>query len=205
MNLYIIKKLNQYILKIVILLSISLHSCTYLQNKPTKQSIITKSWIKNQNKLIKIKKFEIKGICILSYKKKYFFHYFLKKIEPNHYYLSINNFFNTNSFKFKISKNSFFIDKKYHNEFKKIQHYIKNNLILLKNISNILIGIPIKNSIYHINKSGLLKKGKYIKNNIKFTLNYFKFICYKKYKLPTFIKIKQKKNYIKLKINNWKL
>ncbi|HGJ5877342.1 MAG TPA: lipoprotein insertase outer membrane protein LolB [Arsenophonus sp.] len=205
--------LHHYCGRFILLLAILLTACTFNQQLTTEKtgSITNPLWISHQQQLAKLTKFQTRGaFAYIGTDNKTYAKFFWQQYTLSNYRLLLINPLGTTELELSVTPN---VTQLTDREGKK---YINNNAVQMiyqltgmeipiENFPYWLIGLPTNATSFTLDKNGLLKTIKYIKNGETWHLNYLAYSQDNQPKLPSRIELTQGKQHIKLKMDSWTL
>lgn len=203
--------LHYFSWKFILILSIFLSSCTFNKKLITQKNRLTinKLWITHQQKLNKLKKFEIRGnFTYIGIDNKTYAKFFWQQYNYSNYRLLLTNPLGTTELELNVTPKAIKLmdktGKEYINNHPAHMIYELTGMeIPTENLSDWLIGLPTNSISFTLNENGLLKTIKYRKNRKIWHLNYLSYHKNRELNLPSRLEIRQGKQRINLKMDAW--
>lgn len=199
--------------KFILLLAIFSTACTFNQQLTTeKDGLITNLlWIKHQQQLAKLKKFQTRGtFAYIGPDNKTYAKFFWQQYSLTNYRLLLINPLGTTELELNVTPSvTQLMDrdgKKYINNHPTQMIYQLTGIkIPIENLHYWLIGLPINGSSFTLDENRLLKTIEYRQNGETWQLNYMAYHQDSQPKLPSHIELTQGKLRIKFKMDSWTL
>ncbi|MFB6421961.1 MAG: lipoprotein insertase outer membrane protein LolB [Candidatus Malihini olakiniferum] len=197
------------ILRITSLASLLLTACTAIKPDVLKVTRDAPTWLQHEQKLQKLSQYQIRGaFAYLSDSKKLSANFFWQESSPQSYCLLLTNLFGVTELKIYTQPEGIqIIDRKGKRYTGKDAEYILSRLtgmrIPLNNLRQWMIGLPGDAQQFTIDEHARLKTAILQKNGLTWEAKYIGYDNGVTPTMPNAMELRQGKQRIKLKMNNW--